>query len=645
MPISSEGHTQYRFDAFTLDLDRGALLREGEEIALRPKSFEVLRHLVTRQGVLVTREEMLSAIWPDVVVSDDSLTQCLIDVRRALGDENRSLIRTIPRRGFIFEPEVEHVIESAATGSSAVDRKFTVTALVVSLAMLSLFTGWWYISNTPVRQDNTIVSGHAESILSVNSIAVLNFKDMGPDDEQIWFVDGLAEEIRNLLASLPELKVIGRSSSSAVKQWSEDLRDIGKALGARYLLEGSVKHDADLVRISVQLIDSHDGTMVWSDSYNSSKNDLFALQENVAAAVLDALKIEIISYPTRGFPTKSSEAYAMFLRAKLALNIQDAVTAESELQSALELDPGFAEAWELLAHTYWTEPDPTLSWMETFKLINDAAGRALAIDPSREFASVLYLESTTVNYSTAKMIAAFLEATDQQWNNPAFLRTISWHLVMVGYPSRAIRYVNQWVEIDPLSSIAHVRLAAVLRSMGRGHESINELLVAHRLSDGDLDWYLGEAYLVRGEDELAIRHFEAALDQFGYTDKQWLSNTILDVQAHPESLEKLDQGVLLAKSRLQDESVSFIEPALNRWYFFFGFIDRYFQIIHEAIQDDLRWEAAQFYIWYGVIFPELGFTAHPGYLELAKRFGLVDVWEQLGAPDRCEKLAGDWVCN
>jgi TolB-like protein len=136
---------------------------------------------------------------------------------------------------------------------------------------------------------------------------------MSDDPGNEYFSDGLSEDILTLLANIPDLKVIGRTSSFAFKGKNEDLRVIGQSLGVKTVLEGSVRKSGDRVRITAQLIDVSDGTHIWSESYDRTMTDIFSVQDDVAAAIIDALQIHVGTYPTRGRPTENSEAYALFL--------------------------------------------------------------------------------------------------------------------------------------------------------------------------------------------------------------------------------------------------------------------------------------------------------------------------------------------
>ena len=201
----------YRFDGFVLDLMRGALLTTaGVEVALRRQSFQLLRLLVENAGRLLDRETINRTIWGEIVVSDDSIAQCIRDIRRALGDEAQRILKTVPRRGYMMAAEV----------TAARD-----------LPMNDAVTGF----------DNP-------------SIAVLPFANLSGDPEQEYFADGMVEEIITALSRIRWLFVVARNSSFMYKGQAIDVTRVGRELGVRYALEGSVRRAGGRVRITAQLI-------------------------------------------------------------------------------------------------------------------------------------------------------------------------------------------------------------------------------------------------------------------------------------------------------------------------------------------------------------------------------------------------------
>jgi len=257
----------------------------------------------------------------------------------------------------------------------------------LGLAALTIFlgVGWLTLRHTGLQgQAKTGVAGQLQPPATEKSIAVLPFADMSEKHDQEYFADGMAEETLNQLAKIPELKVIGRTSSFQFKGKAEDLRKIGTTLGAAYILEGSVRRSGDRLRVTAQLIDTRNGAHRWSETFDRSVTDVLQIQSEIALGLARALQIEITSSaPTRGTPN-SLEAYDKFLRglhAREQFNRSGMQEAIADFKQALELDPRLISAEEQLAVTQWDMsgwgfilPGPGQ------KEARAAAQRALALD-------------------------------------------------------------------------------------------------------------------------------------------------------------------------------------------------------------------------------------------------------------------------
>jgi adenylate cyclase len=252
--MDSEAAATYRFGRFALDAERGLLLVDGAERPLRAKSFALLRHFIEHPGRLIDRDEITEAIWPGVIVSDDSISQCVRDVRRALGDDAQQLLRTLPKRGFLFTAQVARGTEPPESGVPA----------EIPQAKPPL-------PNKP-------------------SIAVLPFQNMSGDPGQDYFVDGMVEEIITALSRIRWLFVIARNSSYSYKGQSPDIKQVGRELGVRYVLEGSVRKGGDRVRITGQLIDAMTGAHLWADRFDGAFEEVFDLQDKVALSVAGVIE-------------------------------------------------------------------------------------------------------------------------------------------------------------------------------------------------------------------------------------------------------------------------------------------------------------------------------------------------------------------
>lgn len=246
-PDVHEEARAYSFGPFRLEADQAVLLHDGASLNLRPKSFDVLHYLVRHPQRLVSREELLRAAWPDVVVTDDSLTQCLIEIRKALGDREKKLVRTVPRRGYLLDVTVrvaDRVVDRVADrvetpgqpAAAALDdppavpirsaarlpSRWTLAALLV--LAVAVGATWWRAGARPAPVDAAL-SAHDPPALS---IAVLPFVDMSPEGDQEYLGDGIAEEILNLLAQVQGLTVIARTSAFSFKGEKADIGTIAR---------------------------------------------------------------------------------------------------------------------------------------------------------------------------------------------------------------------------------------------------------------------------------------------------------------------------------------------------------------------------------------------------------------------------------
>ena len=314
---------EYAFSGFTLDLHRGVLRDATGAVDLRPKAFHLLACLVENAGRVMPKEELLDTIWPGVTVSEDSLTQCIGELRRALG-QAASAIRTVPRRGYVFEEAALEVVPAA-------------------------------------REPNAAVAEGRPSI------AVMPFRNLSSDPDQEFFTDGLTEDIITDLSNVPNFFVIARDSTFAYKGKPTDVREIAQALGVKYILEGSARRSVQRLRINVQLIDAAGGgNHVWAERFDRDLADIFVVQDEIARRVVEAIAGKLAAFPVvERYRPSNLEAYDLCVRAR-TLWAQDRAstqTVQSLLEHAIALDPGYCEAhWRLaMAHIHnwlhWGEPE------------------------------------------------------------------------------------------------------------------------------------------------------------------------------------------------------------------------------------------------------------------------------------------------
>ncbi len=380
MSISSATHRTYSFGDFTLDIDRGALLSAGTEIKLRPKSFHVLTYLVERHGILASKDELIDAVWGRTAVSDDSLTHCLIDIRRALNDTEKSIIRTVPTRGFIFDATVSFSSDDNGTKNEEEigAKRFIWLASSVSAAIVVAAIFWWVAAYD--RQSEQVAP-----LQSIISLAVVPFIDMSAQQDQQYFGDGIAEDLLTVLAKIPQLQVISRTSSFSFRGKGVDIPTIAKQLGVSHILEGSVRKDGDTIRVNAQLIDVQTDTHIWSETYDRNLEDVFAVQDEISAAVVTQLELALVEPPARS-ESVDTRAYTLALRARYLLNQYDPENfpdIELLLQQALDINPDYVVALTELARLYVHEGGSGLRTQEeAAALFHEVIHRANQIEPN-----------------------------------------------------------------------------------------------------------------------------------------------------------------------------------------------------------------------------------------------------------------------
>lgn len=300
----------FEFAGHTLDLRQGRLRNRTGDVTLRPKSLALLTYFVRNPGRVIDKHELIGAVWPNVVVTDDSLSQCLKDIRAALGPGADGLIRTVPRRGYILDDE-----RLRPHGGD---------------------------SDPGVHRDLPMVGEKP-------SIAVLPFVTDGPDQD--WFADGIAEDITTALAKSRRLMVVSKNYSFALKGRALGGDEIARELRVRYLLEGSVRLSGDRMRVSTRLIEGATGELLWAERFDESSADVFAVQDQITGAVVQHLELELLPEEAKAIRqarTSNVEAYHYELRGRqLALELTKPylLLARRMFDKAAELDPTYARAY------------------------------------------------------------------------------------------------------------------------------------------------------------------------------------------------------------------------------------------------------------------------------------------------------------
>ena len=268
-------------------------------------------------------------------------------------------------------------------GDRGEQRVSTPEFAILTLLLLLGGGAFWYYQRA---NDATVPAPQPSpaAIATDRSIAVLPFVNMSADKEQEYFADGISEELLNLLAQVPELRVIARTSSFSFKGKDAPIAEIARTLNVANVLEGSVRKSGDKLRITAQLVRASDSSHLWSKTYDRQMTDVFKVQEEIAAAVVNQLKVTLLG-DAPNTRTTDPQAYARFLQAREIARRHDLAPFEQAIElykPALAIDPNYAPAWDGLAETYFYQTDyGGLTSEDGLSLVREAIGRALTIDP------------------------------------------------------------------------------------------------------------------------------------------------------------------------------------------------------------------------------------------------------------------------
>ncbi|QKK01657.1 MAG: tetratricopeptide repeat protein [Pseudomonadota bacterium] len=509
--MGTQGHRIIVFDDYRVDVDRGTVSRADEELYLRPKSFAVLMHLIEHQGVLVSKDELMEAIWSDTVVTDGALTQCIIDIRRVLEDEDHQIIRTVPRRGFIFEAqaradEADARAPAADSGHGIVVRASVWALAAVAVAVVVITLTWWV---DPASTGST----PAPTVL-----AVLPFSDNRPQAERTYLARSLSAEILNKLAQVPHLQVVSRIASFG-EDPGDDIRSIGKTLDATHVIVGSVSGDDARLRVNAQLVEVASGYELWAGDFDLRGSDLIDTQEQIARSIAGKLRTELVPAEIATAVDVSTDdpvAYDLYLQASEMLrHARDSgIVGEAleRLDQALTREPLFveAEAAKCTAHRRLLDLDEHPGQLD---LALQSCRRAIDLSP---------------NHLTARLELGNL-------------------LQMTGQMELAESQLRDAVADFPQHALAHLELAEVLAERDRTTQADRHFDIAAALEPGNAEILSEYAFFLGRQNRFdeAIPRFERAISLVPHDSKY-----------------RIDFGVALFYRGRFDEAAAVFEAAI-----------------------------------------------------------------------------------
>lgn len=448
---------EIRLGEFVLDIENRRLdTVGGDRVELRNKSMDVLIMLAGRAGQIVSKDDLLDGVWKKNVVSEEGLVQCIADIRRTLDDKDKAVIETVPGSGYRLKP----------TEQNRGRNRRLVAAAVALLAVAGLAS--WFLQSR---------MGSAVSKPSV--VAVLPLDDLSDATNKGYLSDALSEGVITELARFPQFRVIARNSSFQFRGTPTDVREIGKKLGADYVVEGSQQYDGENLRVTVQLIETETGTHVLSNKMDRKISDLFAIQDEIVNRVAMQIGDSVLTH----IPTKrSGQEVDSLLRSLQARKLMQSFSRENwEKAFALEKtsvreDP--ASPWGHIGTSLMLTNAAFHGFLDRPKdeLLDEAAEasrRALSIAPNN------YMS----HYAHARMLATRRDHEE------------------------ALVHFEQAAKLNPSATIVPTLMSVPLLNMGETERAIAVLLQAKSvdpLHRDVLSWQLGWAYWQNNECEKGL---------------------------------------------------------------------------------------------------------------------------------------------
>jgi TolB-like protein/DNA-binding winged helix-turn-helix (wHTH) protein/Tfp pilus assembly protein PilF len=530
----------YEFGPFRVDALRRLLLREGNQVRLPAKAFEILLVLLEGKGRLVEKDELMRRVWPDAVVEENNLTVNISALRRSLAEspgEHRYVV-TVPGRGYQFVADVRQLGGEGSQQSqqaALASHGFAEISLaraggngdakpLLQSSRLGFGSGQFAPVQTngaashphPLSSAEYIgdeIKRHKQGVLlflaallattiivsylaysrylgggskaGITSIAVLPFANETGDPNAEYLSDGISESLINSLSQLPSVKVIARSSSFKYKAREVDLQEVAKALGVEAILTGKVTQRGENLSISVELVHASDKTQIWGEHYDRKMSDFLAVQREITSEIIEKLKLKVSGEEQRSAKhyTESNEAYQLYLRGRFYWNKRTAEALQKSIEyfnQAIDQDPRFALAYVGLADSY-VVPGNRLPPREAMPKARAAAIRALELDETLAEAHA----------SLGRVLAAY----DWDWTS-------------------AEKEYKRAIELNPRYATAHQWYGGYLSAMGRSDEAIAERKRALELEPLSLviNFELGLAYYYARDYDHAIQQFQKTLE-------------------------------------------------------------------------------------------------------------------------------------
>ncbi|MBX2870151.1 MAG: winged helix-turn-helix domain-containing protein [Acidiferrobacterales bacterium] len=452
--------------------ENGTLIDSAnQDIALRPQSLEVLKVLAENLGELVNREDLISTVWGSISVTDDSLIQCIADIRKAIGDSDHKIIHTVPKKGY-------KLVSNPPKSNLPSNQKITATAPLIVVAALAIIAviGWFVIRE--------------ESKLHPVSLAILPFRNTNVDVDQTYFAEAMTKAITTNVSKFEGLFVVSDYSAFKYRDTDISTQQIAEELGVRYLFAGGVLPGPEKLRVDAQLIDGETGRVVWAEQFKVPRKDVFLVQEELSAKLATSLvsQVEIATEQLSWQRERTNlNAYELLLRADLP-KIERHTLNEgiALLQNAVEIDPNFSQAHALIGHYYM------LLWRHSL-----AKDLELALTSARKWTAHA-LSINGLSHEAYKTLGTIQLYADEDHD-------------------AALASLNRSLEINPNDADTMVKMATLLTFMDQHTEANYWIDKAYQQNPLHPTWYNWNAsfvYAVTGQYERANIAAQKALVVF-----------------------------------------------------------------------------------------------------------------------------------
>ncbi len=585
----------FRLEQLSVDPASGEVAGPAGREKLDPKVMDVLVELAGNAGQVVLREDLLARLWDSPVVSDESLSRCIYELRRQLslagGDERyKAMIETVPRRGYRLKAAVTPVAPPAETPPERPSRRPRrwPASLIAAVVVIAIAVAGWFVLGRGPEEPRPAPAAEQYSL------AVLPFDDLSKDRDQGHFSDGVSEEILYQLNRTGSVRVIGRTSSFSFRGQALSIPAIAAKLGVTHVLEGSVRKSGNRLRITTRLVEAASNSQVWSKTYDREIGDVFAVQDDIAGEVAGALDATLTG---RAQHVPSLEAHNLFLQGEFFYNRRapgDSERAVKYYQEALEIDPAYARAWAALAGGYsLLAYGGSMPRQEALEGQGAAARKAIDLDPLLAPGHARLAQYYFDIGDRPNSYRIFDRAIELDPDDLLVLTLAAGIAMRNGEVAEAIRKYDRLVAREPRSAAYHANRGIYLQAVGRFDDARAALETARELNPAlgpELDLAIARILVVQGQLDLA-RAVIGRLTEGGSRDHA------LALLYHAEGRKDEADAVL---GRLASTSTRAVDVRLAEVYAFRGMKDDAFRALdglREAIERNEPSAASQLWSW------------------------------------------------